>query len=139
MSFEWREEMRVDKSEERTHSLWYEVVYLFLHIFKFNHKISCYSSNNDFQFHVDQSTYTVKLRYHEHRYIEYNGYVGVIFKSQPPIFEVFYCQYLEYSDISQPHLDRDNKVWLYLLTWSMHRNKHNLDWWGNPYITSGQK
>lgn len=58
--------MIVDKSEERTHSLWYEVVYLFLHILKFNHKISCYSSNHDFQFHVGQSTCTVKLQYHKH-------------------------------------------------------------------------
>lgn len=28
-------------------------------------------------------------------------------------FNVFYPQYIKYSDISKSHLDQDNKVWLY--------------------------
>lgn len=40
--------MIVDKFEERIYFFWYEVVYLFLYILKFDYKIFCYLFNYDF-------------------------------------------------------------------------------------------
>lgn len=42
----------------------------------------------------------VKLCYLKNWYLEYNGHVEIICKSQPLIFKEFYPQYLRYSDIS---------------------------------------
>lgn len=39
--------------------------------------------------HMKTNPPTVELRYLEDWYLEYNGYIGVICKSKPPIFWVY--------------------------------------------------
>lgn len=54
--------------------------------------------NNSF---YECNLYEVGLRYLEHWYFVYNGYIKVIGKSQTLIFEVFHPWYLEFLDISK--------------------------------------
>lgn len=64
------------------------------------------------------NVYIVELRYLEHSYFEYNGYVEVICKSNHLFFKYLFSisQILRYLKVfKQAHLVRDNEVTLYLL------------------------
>lgn len=45
--------------------------------------------------------FTVEHQHLEHQYLEYSGYIEVIFRSQTLTLLVIYPWYLEYMDISK--------------------------------------